>query len=288
MDAHHLIPTSLGDVPAPAAELRTLRVATGGLRTGGLGAGDSEYHPGVFSPEEAREMLRMLLPGGEIPYQQWYHMPDRKHPERALRPLSRIKVAMAVPLDDGSGLVPHYRFPVNNQHGHGVIAPMTPTVDAVRRRVEAITGERFNHAVALVYRDGDDCIGFHKDKTLDLDPLAPIVSVSLGAARPLHLRDDIFKPTVQYELVFEPGAMFVLGPRTNTSFYHAIPRLDGVSSVGPRVSLTFRRALTFRDAEGRLHGQGARYDSLNWPEELQGLHRLDGDLGGPASASSPG
>jgi hypothetical protein len=92
------------------------------------------------------------------------------------------------------------------------------------------------------------------------------------------LRDDIFKPTVQYELRFEHGAVFVLGPRTNVQYYHSIPRSDGATPIGPRVSLTFRRALTLRDADGRLHGQGARYADLNWPTELQGVHRLDDDL----------
>lgn len=281
MTDHSILPTSLGDVPAPVAELRTVTMTSRGVAARGLGAGDSSYFPGVFSAEEADAMLARLLPGGEIPYQQWYHMPDPKHPRRALKPLSRIKVAMAVP--DERGWVPHYRFPVNDQHRYGVMAPMTPTVDAVRQRIEALTGEQFNHAVALVYRGGDDCIGFHKDKTLDLDPTAPIVSVSLGAERPLRLRDDIFKPTVQHELIFEHGAVFVLGPRSNVELYHAIPRLEGESSVGPRVSLTFRRALTFRDAGGRLHGQGARYESLNWPTELRGLHRLDVALDAPAT-----
>jgi hypothetical protein len=270
---HSLVPTSLGDSPPPTAALHTVVVAARATPTHDLGAGDSAYHPGIFTRAEADALLARLLPGGEIGYQQWHHMPDRKRLDRALRPLSRIKVAMAVPGDDG--LIPHYRFPVNDQHRHGVLAPMSPTVDAVRRRVEELTGERFNHAVALVYRGGEDSIGFHKDKLLDLDPAAPIVSVSLGAVRPLQLRDDIFKPTVQYELQFEHGAVFVLGPRTNAAYYHAIPRLDEGASTGARVSLTFRRALTFRDAAGRLHGQGERYQSLNWPTELHGIHRLD-------------
>lgn len=41
-------------------------------------------------------------------------------------------------------------------------------------------------------------IGFHKDKTLDLDEEAPIVSISLGRpGRPYILRDNIFQPTQQ-------------------------------------------------------------------------------------------
>lgn len=268
MQAHH--PT----LPAPAPEPRVIRVE-GGRRVEGLGAGDSVYHPGLLDPAEAQAMLGRLLPGGEVSYQQWFHMPDAKHPRRPLRPLSRVKVAMATPPEDGSDRVPHYRFPVNNQHSHGVQVPMSPAVDEIRRRVEAATGERFNHAVVLVYRDGGDAIGFHKDKVLDLDEHGPIASVSLGAVRSLLIQDDHFKPSLRYEVPLEAGALFVLGPRTNQGFYHSIPRLDDASAVGPRVSLTFRRAMTFRDAEGRLHGQGARYGSLNWPVELQGAHRLD-------------
>lgn len=284
MNDHHLIPTSLGDEAPPAPALHTVHVEADGRRVDGLGCGDSAYIPDVFSAEETEAMLQRLLPGGEVTYQQWYHMPDRKHPDRPLRPLARIKVAMATPRDDGSGLVPHYRFPVNDQDRYGVVAPMTPTVEAVRLRLEALTGEHLNHAVVLLYRDGNDSIGFHKDKTLDLDPEAPIVSVTLGAARPLLLRDDIFQPTVQHQVRFEAGAVFVLGPRTNREMYHAIPRVEDGGYVGPRVSLTFRRARTFKDAAGRIVGQGAEFQTANWPVALKGAHRFDDALDRAPSA----
>jgi len=143
----------------------------------------------------------------------------------------------------------------------------------------------------LLYRGGDDCIGFHKDKLLDLDPVAPIVSVSLGAARPYVLRDNIFSPSVHQEFRLPHGALLMLGAKSNDTFYHAIRVLlveaQDATLQGPRVSLTFRKVNTFRDDAGKLYGQGAQYQNLNWPEELNGQHRIDDDVQHVAAPEQP-
>ena len=55
-------------------------------------------------------------------------------------------------------------------------------------------------------------IGFHKDKTLDLDEEAPIVSISLGRpGRPYILRDNIFQPTQQSFGLWQIGYFFCDG-----------------------------------------------------------------------------
>ncbi|MEM6991747.1 MAG: alpha-ketoglutarate-dependent dioxygenase AlkB [Myxococcota bacterium] len=277
------LPTQLGDdapPPPPADTSVTVLDTRDVARMEGLGAGDSAYHAALLDRETADAAFARLQHGAEIAYQQWHAMPRRNKPQAPLHPLRRIKVAMANP-DPATDRVPHYRFPVNNQHQHGVTTPMSPTVQAVADRVFAATGVRFNHAVVLLYRGAEDCIGFHKDKVLDLDAEAPIVSVSLGAVRTYVWRDDIFAPTKQTELRLQHGAMLVLGPQTNASLYHSVRKptateLEAEPGLidGVRVSLTFRKVATFVDADGRLHGQGAEYPSLNWPEALRGLHRL--------------
>ncbi|CAK9060867.1 Esterase AAEL000016, partial [Durusdinium trenchii] len=243
----------------------------------GLGVGDSRLLSSFLSEEEADRCFQRLLPGGEIEYQQWYHMPDRKKPQEALKRLQRTKVAMADRGDDG--LTPWYRFPVNDQQRYGVL-PMSPTVKELCAKVNERTGFTFNHAVVLYYADGNECIGFHKDKTLDLDDLAPIVSISLGRpGRPYLLRDDIFKPTMQQEIFLTHGALLQLGPETNSHYYHAVRQTE--SATGARVSVTFRRVLTYRTEAGEVLGRGAKYPTLNWPLELNGQHRLDDELEAP-------
>lgn len=63
------------------------------------------------------------------------------------------------------------------------------------------------------------------------------------------------------------GALFQLGAKTNSSYYHAVKQTTA-AATGPRVSITFRRVLSYKTDSGDLIGQGASYASLNWPTEL--------------------
>jgi len=178
------------------------------------------------------------------------------------------------------GRIPLYRFPVNDQKRYGETIPMPPALEAIRKRAAKVTGFEYNHAVVLLYRNGDDCIGFHKDKTLDLDDKAPIISISLGAERPYVLRDNIRAPKIEQEFIFPHGSLLALGPETNANFYHSVRQLKKEEETGDvRISITFRKVATFRSEDGKIiTGKGAGYKSLNWPEAINGAHRLDTKL----------
>jgi len=140
----------------------------------------------------------------------------------------------------------------------------------------------------------------HKDKTLDLVDGAPVVSVSLGCERVYMLRDNIRNPTETQAVVLPHGAMLVLGAETNDRYYHSVVKevdQDGnplsapASAPSPhrldfettaRVSITFRAVATYRNETGSLiTGKGEDYQTLNWPVELNGQHRLgDHAIGG--------
>lgn len=234
-----------------------------------FGSGDSSFVSDFLSTQEANIALEKLKDGGEIPYQQWHHMPDKKH---KLIPLSRLKIAMAD--TDSNGFTPHYRFPVNSQDQHGVFPfDSSPTVKEIRDKIINQTGIPYNHAVILLYRDGADCIGFHKDKTLDLSSDYPIASVSLGQERSYVLRDQIHNPTMSQEILLSNGSLLLLGPKTNEHFYHSVPMDKENRNLGVRISLTFRVVTTFKNSKtGELKGQGANFLSHNWPPELNGEH----------------
>jgi alkylated DNA repair dioxygenase AlkB len=152
---------------------------------------------------------------------------------------------------------------------------MTPTVELLRQRVSAHTGIEFNHSVVLLYRDGNDCIGYHKDKLLDLDESSPIVSISFGYARSYHLRDNHRNPTMEYSLTLSQGGMLVLGAQTNKDFYHSVPLSPPEMPTTPRVSVTFRKTMTFLNERNEILGKGKEYQSPNWPVELRGVHHYD-------------
>lgn len=287
-----------------------------------LGSGDTTLYTSFLNNEESNYIFNELFQQKEFTFQQWYRMPSNlneiNNNNYELHPLRRVKVAMANPTDDG--LIPYFRFPVNNQSRHGIITPMTPIVESIRIKVSNFLGCDFNHAVVLLYRDGDDCIGYHKDKPLDLDENAPIASVSLGYPRTYSLRDYVHNPKQQQMFEIPSGSLLSLGPITNQTMYHSIlPNInsDETSTLATktsdiendennnknnnennnslksnetnnelnsspsntscaRISLTFRKVSTFLNPlTNELIGKGAEYQSLDWPIELKGLHRLD-------------
>ena len=82
---------------------------------------------------------------------------------------------------------PVYRHPADDQPA---MRAWTPTVETLRRRVEAALGHTqvLNHALIQYYRGGADYISEHADKTLDVLRGSAIVNLSLGATRVMVLR----------------------------------------------------------------------------------------------------
>mmetsp|Transcript_25356 Transcript_25356/g.30052 ORF Transcript_25356/g.30052 Transcript_25356/m.30052 type:complete len:315 (-) Transcript_25356:123-1067(-) len=260
-----------------------------------IGAGDCFVIHNFL--DNADEVFQKLDAGesSEIEYQQWFHMPDAKKEKKLpniapLRPLTRVKVAQTDILPDGT--IPHYRFPVNNQSKFGT-TPFTPQVSQIVKKVQSWIEEnlqifhnnqnddkKLNHAVVLLYRDENDRIGLHKDKTLDLEDDMPICSISLGQSRTYVLQNDMWNPTKRQEIKLNHGDLFILGSETNKLWYHSIRQMDEKEllevsgNVGHRVSVTLRSVATFLNPKtNTISGKGTQYQSPDWPLELKGSHR---------------
>lgn len=97
------------------------------------------------------------------------------------------------------------------------------------------------------YKDGLDHMGEHRDDEKELDPLSPIASVSLGAARDFIFRhkDTRGKQSSKHidpvKLQLAHGSLLLMNPPTNRFWYHSLPIRKKV--VTPRINLTFRRIL---------------------------------------------
>lgn len=169
---------------------------------------DTKLIQNFLSDIESVEAFKNLENGNEITYQQWYHLPNKNN----LLPLPRLKIAMAN--TDSNGWTPLYRFPVNNQEEYGIF-PFSPTVDLIRNKLINQTGINFNHAVVLFYKDNNDCIGYHKDKLLDLSETDPIACISIGEERMFSLTDNIHNPKLIKNIILTNGSLLLLGPETN-------------------------------------------------------------------------
>lgn len=118
-------------------------------------------------------------------------------------------------------------------------APWTPRVAAVRRRIEAVLGERFNSVLANLYRDGADRLGWHADDEPELGPAPVIASASFGAPRRFLLRPK--RGGASAPIVLGPGSLLVMRGATQRHWLHSVPPTR--RPVGPRINLTFRRIL---------------------------------------------
>jgi alkylated DNA repair dioxygenase AlkB len=110
-------------------------------------------------------------------------------------------------------------------------------VDVVRTAVEANTGRTFSYALVNHYEDGDAAIGYHADDEGDLDPTAPIISVSLGATRDMYFRHKT-GDLPDIKLALTHGSMVEMRPPLQSRWKHAIPVRKRVKE--PRFNLTFR------------------------------------------------
>ena len=97
--------------------------------------------------------------------------------------------------------------------------------------------EPFTTAGLCWYRDGHDSVAWHGDNIRHARTQTIIAIVSLGAARPLHLRPRGAGPSRAFRLGH--GDLFVMGGTCQTTWEHAVPK---VRAAGPRISVQFRQA----------------------------------------------
>jgi alkylated DNA repair dioxygenase AlkB len=117
-------------------------------------------------------------------------------------------------------------------------APMPPLVDRIRERVELLSGAGFNSVLCNLYRDGQDCVGWHADDEpiFGGDPI--VASVSFGAPRTFKLRPNKGKAKDEVSYVLSDGQLFVMGKGVQRAWKHSIPRTE--KPCGERINLTFR------------------------------------------------
>ncbi|KAL4784777.1 hypothetical protein BJX76DRAFT_211788 [Aspergillus varians] len=218
-----------------------------------IGEGDSRIIYDIDLPENAFELIR-----DEVAWQKMYHMSGQ---------VPRLVAVQGKHSPDGS--IPIYRHPADESPP---LERFTSTVDQVRVIIENILGHPLNHVLIQLYRDGQDRISEHSDKTLDIVRGSSICNVSLGAQRVMVLRqkgseNEEGSGRHSQRVPMPHESLFVLGEKTNTRWLHGIKpdkRQESEKSEeeraygGQRISLTFRQIGTFVDPAGdTIWGQGA-------------------------------
>ncbi|KAF9775459.1 hypothetical protein IL306_006438 [Fusarium sp. DS 682] len=242
----------------------------GPLQQKGLCEGDTDIIENVL-PESLLEGIFDKL-REEVKWQRMSHQGGQ------------VPRLVAVQGEIGSdGSMPVYRHPSDESPP---LLPFSPTVLAIKAETEKKLGHSLNHVLIQYYRDGNDYISEHSDKTLDIVKGSYIANVSLGAERTMTFRtkrrdkdpsqEEATSPTTSKRVIqrakLPHNSLCRLGLQSNMKWLHAI-RQDKRSKKekstaelaykGGRISLTFRQIGTFLNREETLiWGQGAKAKTL--------------------------
>ncbi len=157
-------------------------------------------------------------------------------------------------LDQEPSMLPKYTYP-GFQYGSMRSYRDVRTVPSLERIVAEIQQRlafndgpvSINHSILTCYRDGNDNIGFHSDKMIDITPNSPIISLSLGQDREFHLGqadpNDRKATVTTHRMVLSSGDLFILGPRTNALYRHSIVP-SAKKEIRPHVSIVMRNIAT--------------------------------------------
>ncbi|RPA96604.1 hypothetical protein L873DRAFT_1693991 [Choiromyces venosus 120613-1] len=251
-----------------------------------LGEGDSEVVNNVLPKDLAEVAFERLKK--EVAWRSMYHRGGE---------VPRLVAVEGEINDDGS--FPIYRHPADESPP---LLPFSDTVGLIREYVQGVLKQPVNHVLIQHYRDGNDYISEHSDKTLDIARGSKIVNVSLGAQRTMILRTkkDLGKPDELSDaetcggensrskasapqssqrstqrIPLPHNSMFVLGLESNKKWLHGIKQdkraeflksSEELSHNGERISLTFRQIATFLSSDEKtIYGQGATSKSKDEP-----------------------
>lgn len=137
-------------------------------------------------------------------------------------------------LSDDPALAYHY-----SGVGDEVSPPMTPAVAATRDRIAAAVGFAPNFCLLNRYNTGKEVVGWHADKTADLEHPHYIASLSLGATRRFEFRRRNDRVTV-LKLELHSGDLVVMAKNVQKLYHHRIAPQAKI--VEPRYNLTYREA----------------------------------------------
>jgi len=118
--------------------------------------------------------------------------------------------------------------------------PWTATLQAIRQRVEMLTGHSFNSVLLNYYRDNNDRMGMHSDDEKELGPRPVIALLSLGEARSFLLRHKTRKD-LGIKLPLPAGSLLLMSGDLQRHWRHGINSQR--QACGARINLTFRRII---------------------------------------------
>lgn len=118
---------------------------------------------------------------------------------------------------------------------------LTQDLKQIRSRVQNETEVDFNAVLLNLYRNGNDGVSWHSDKTNKSHANPIIASVTFGETRLFRLRHKFRKDIPIVDIPLYHGSFLLMAGTTNSFWEHQVPKTS--RKISPRINLTFRRVL---------------------------------------------
>jgi alkylated DNA repair dioxygenase AlkB len=116
----------------------------------------------------------------------------------------------------------------------------SPTVLALKQKIEVFCDADFNACLLNLYQDGSDSNGWHADNERELGRNPTIASLSFGETRFFDIQHIHTKQKLRFPL--ESGSLLIMGGEMQHFWKHQIPKQKKINQ--PRVNLTFRKIVS--------------------------------------------
>ncbi len=121
-------------------------------------------------------------------------------------------------------------------------ADFTKELKQIHAKVEKETNIQFNAVLLNLYRNGNDGVSWHSDKTNGSNKNLNIASVTFGETRIFRLRHKFNKNIPKIEIPLHHGAFLLMAGQTNSNWEHEVPKTK--REILPRINLTFRQIIS--------------------------------------------
>ena len=188
-------------------------------QSAGLPAELLEYHPGFFSPAESAAVLDTFI--DTIPWVQ-----------EDIKMYGKIMKTPRLTAWYGD---PNKEYIFSGTKHHPIL--WTDELLMIKKKIEPISGTRFNSVLLNYYRDANDSVAWHSDDEYELGVNPVIASVSFGQVRRFDIRHKQDRNR-KHSIYLENGSLLIMKGDLQHNWVHQIPK--SIKPLKARVNLTFR------------------------------------------------
>lgn len=179
----------------------------------------------VYPDASEREALFSYLSSLEIEYHKHY---------------KRFNQIVKVPRGQASFTLSddiHYDYKSNKvSAGSPPNTVMCETLKSITARVNAALKTNFNTILMNVYKDGEDCIGYHRDREANWAKGTGFATLAFGAERDFQVKHEASGEVTN--VLHKDGHVLHMPHPMNSEYLHGVPKRKKVKDC--RISLTFR------------------------------------------------